>query len=229
MNFDIFLKNLNNIKNRVDQSCKLVKRNPDSVSILPVTKTHPVWAVEYCLKAEINSVGENRVQEVRVKKPLIKMKCHWELIGHLQSNKVNEAVRYFDRIQSVDSIKLIRKLDQSCAKIEKHLPILLQCNSGDDPNKYGFRESEMSGALDAVLNSKNLKCDGLMTIAPLDSSKERTSNCFKSLRHISESLVKEFQYPLKELSMGMTNDLEVAIAQGSTMIRVGTALFGHRA
>jgi len=228
MNLDEFIINFTNIKNRINRACELVSRDPNTVKLLPVTKTHSKWAIEYALKLGLEAVGENRVQEVREKQPLIRQTCFWELIGHLQSNKVNEAVRYFDRIQSVDSFKLIRKLNRACSQINKKLPVFLQCNSGEDPNKYGFSVSEMSGALEAVLEASHLKCEGLMTIAPLEKDSNRAKECFNSLFIIRESLVKDFQYPLPELSMGMTQDLEIAIASGSTMIRVGTALFGER-
>ena len=228
MNLDEFIINFTNIKNRINRACELVSRDPNTVKLLPVTKTHSKWAIEYALKVGLGAVGENRVQEVREKKPLIRQACFWELIGHLQSNKVNEAVRCFDRIQSVDSFKLIRKLNHACSIINKELPIFLQCNSGEDPNKYGFSVLEMPSALEAVLEASHLKCEGLMTIAPFDNSLERAKESFNSLFIIRESLVQDFKCPLPELSMGMTQDLEIAIASGSTMIRVGTALFGER-
>ena len=229
MELEKFMINFANIKLRIDRACQSVGRDAKTVCLLPVTKTHGSWAVEYSLQVGLASVGENRVQEVKEKQPIIEGDCRWELIGHLQSNKVNEAVRLFDRIQSVDSLKLIRKLNQSCASVGKKLPILLQCNAGEDPNKYGFAESEMAEALEAVLDAPQLHCQGLMTIAPLGSEPSSAEACFEKLRSIRDFLTERYQYPLEELSMGMTQDLEAAIAAGSTMIRVGTALFGHRA
>lgn len=224
-----FMINFANIKLRIEQACQSVGRDPKTVGLLPVTKTHAGWAVEYALKVGLSSVGENRVQEVKEKQPTIAGDCAWELIGHLQSNKVNEAVRLFDRIQSVDSLKLIRKLNQSCENLNKRMPIFLQCNAGEDPNKYGFDVSEMSEALEAVLAAPQLDCQGLMTIAPLNSVPSSARACFEKLRTIRDTLTERYECPLDELSMGMTQDLEAAIAAGSTMIRVGTALFGHRA
>lgn len=226
---DEFMINFTNIKLRIDRACQSAGRNSKSVQLLPVTKTHGTWAVEYALEAGLHAVGENRVQEVKEKKPTIEGACRWELIGHLQSNKINEAVRLFDRIQSVDSLKLIRKLNESCSRVDKKLPILLQCNAGEDPNKYGFKDSEMAEALEAVLDAPQLDCQGLMTIAPLDSESSSARACFEKLHSIRDMLMERYKYPLEELSMGMTQDLEAAIAAGSTMIRVGTALFGHRA
>ena len=224
-----FIINFTNIKQRMEHACQEIGRDVSEVQLLPVTKTHPIQAVEYALHAGLPSVGENRVQEVKEKKPLCSGNCRWELIGHLQSNKVRDAVLLFDRIQSVDSLKLIRKLNTACEASEKVLPIFLQCNSGKDPNKYGFMEASMSEALEAVLESNFLKCEGLMTIAPLDDDPSSAKACFEKLRTIRDSLVSEFKIELKELSMGMTQDLEEAIAAGSTMIRVGSALYGSRA
>lgn len=229
MKLEEFMINFTNIKLRIDRACQSVGRDPKTVRLLPVTKTHGSWAVQYALEAGLRSVGENRVQEVKEKQPTIAGACRWELIGHLQSNKVNEAIRLFDRIQSVDSLKLIRKLNQACERVDKKLPILLQCNAGEDPNKYGFDASEMAEALEAVLDAPQLECQGLMTIAPLESVPSSTQACFEKLHSIRDALTERYQYPLEELSMGMTQDLEAAIAAGSTLIRVGTALFGHRA
>lgn len=226
---DEFIINFTNIKLRIERACQESGRDISEVQLLPVTKTHPVQAIEYALHVGLTSVGENRIQEVKEKKPVSSGNSRWELIGHLQSNKVNDAVRLFDRIQSVDSLKLIRKLNTACEVYGKVLPIFLQCNAGEDPNKYGFSEASMAAALEAVLGSAYLKCEGLMTIAPLDDDPLSAKACFEKLRTIRDSLVSEYGIELKELSMGMTQDLEEAIAAGSTMIRVGSALYGSRA
>lgn len=223
-----FIVNFTNIKLRLERACQESGRNISEVQLLPVTKTHPIDAVEHALHVGLASVGENRVQEVKEKKPLCSENCYWELIGHLQSNKVNDAVQLFDRIQSVDSLKLIRKLNSACEASGKVLPIFLQCNAGEDPNKYGFSEVSMKEALEAVLGASFLKCEGLMTIAPLDEDPSSAKVCFEKLRTIRDSLVSEYKIELNELSMGMTQDLEEAIAAGSTMIRVGSALYGSR-
>ena len=226
---DEFIINFTNIKLRIEIASQESGRNISEVQLLSVTKTHPVQAIEYALHVGLTSVGENRIQEVKEKKPVSSGNSRWELIGHLQSNKVNDAVRLFDRIQSVDSLKLIRKLNTACEVYGKVLPIFLQCNAGEDPNKYGFSEASMAEALEAVLGSAYLKCEGLMTIAPLDDDPLSAKACFEKLRTIRDSLVSEYGIELKELSMGMTQDLEEAIAAGSTMIRVGSALYGSRA
>ena len=223
-----FNANLFEINRRIMSACARCSREPSEVILLPVTKTHGVWAIEYAMHHGLSRVGENRIQEVKEKKPKIEGACTWELIGHLQSNKVKDAVALLDRIQSVDSLKLIHRLDQQAELVSKKMPILLQCNAGDDPNKYGFKESQMHEALECALRMPNLRVDGVMTIAPLDDDAESAKRCFERLGSIRDRLEAEFEIPLPELSMGMTQDLESAIEAGSTMIRVGTALFGAR-
>ena len=244
-----FIANLAKINERIAQACKLAHRQQSEVSLLPVTKTHGIWAIEYALNQGFKAIGENRVQEVKEKKPQIlgqdkldepaeagsslyssesAKACQWELIGHLQSNKAKEAVQLFDRIQSVDSIKLLNKLNNHAEEAGKKLPILLQCNAGEDPNKYGFAKNQMEQALEQALKASSLKVEGLMTIAPLDENPDRSKACFETLSGLRAALEAQFDVELKELSMGMTQDLESAIKAGSTMIRVGTALFGSR-
>ncbi|MEN8863696.1 MAG: YggS family pyridoxal phosphate-dependent enzyme, partial [Lentimonas sp.] len=204
-------------------------RAVESVQLLPVTKNHPVDAVEYAYRSGLTSVGENRVQEAAGKQALPGVPTvKWELIGHLQSNKAKEAVAIFDRIQSVDSIKLLNRLDRQAGELGKCLPILLQCNAGEDPNKYGFRVAEMEAALDAALQADHIQVDGLMTIAPLDDDLDVAKAAFAGLWQLRDDLSMLYNVALPELSMGMTGDLEVAIAAGSTQIRVGTALYGSR-
>ena len=180
------------------------------------------------MRSGFTAVGENRVQEASDKRDSYTDEVRWELIGHLQSNKAQDAVAVFDRIQSVDSLKLLRRLDRFAGEQGKKLAILLQCNTGKDPNKYGFAEEEVHSVIEAALKMPNLQVDGLMTIAPFDDDPKVAGAAFKSLRVLRDALSEGFAVPLPELSMGMTGDLEQAIAAGSTQIRVGTALYGER-
>ena len=221
-------ENLSVVRARVARACELSGRLESSVSLLPVTKNHPVEAIDYALRSGLKAVGENRVQEAWNKRDSYSKQVRWELIGHLQSNKAQDAVAVFDRIQSVDSLKLLRRLDRLAGEQGKKLAILLQCNTGKDPNKYGFAEEEVHPVFEAALKMPNLQVDGLMTIAPLDDDPKITGRAFNSLRVLRDALSERFAVPLPELSMGMTGDLEQAIAAGSTQIRVGTALYGER-
>ena len=156
----------------------------------------------------------------------------WELIGHLQSNKAKLAAQHFDRVQSVDSEKLAAHLDRAAGELGKVLPILLQINAGDDPAKFGADLADAPRLLEAALAKKNLRVDGFMTIAPLGTTPAETAahatRTFTNLRALRDELAPRFGRPLRELSMGMTGDLAAAVAAGSTMVRVGTALYGSR-
>lgn len=223
-----FQRRLGAVQARMDAACQAAGRLPGSVRLLPVTKNHPVEAVAYAEHAGLYAVGENRVQEAAGKRAAYRGPVRWELIGHLQSNKAKEAVALFDRIQSVDSIKLLQRLDRFAGEAGRVLPILLQCNTGEDPRKYGFSVEAMEAAVEAALAASHLQLDGLMTIAPLEDDPAVAQAAFERLRALRDDLAARMGVPFAELSMGMTGDLELAIAAGSTQIRVGTALYGER-
>lgn len=229
LQYSTFEENLSQVKARIADACEACGRPVDSVSLLPVTKNHPCDAVDFAVRSGLTAVGENRVQEASDKRRSYPGQVRWELIGHLQSNKAQDAVAVFDRIQSVDSLKLLQRLDRFAGEQGKALPILLQCNTGEDPGKYGFAVAEAERVLEAALAAANLRVDGLMTIAPLDDAPAVARAAFERLRDLRDRLSECFKVPLTELSMGMTGDLEAAIAAGSTQIRVGTALYGLRA
>jgi pyridoxal phosphate enzyme (YggS family) len=152
----------------------------------------------------------------------------WELIGHLQSNKARLAATHFDRIQSVDSEKLLNALNRAAGELGKQLPVLLQINAGNDPAKFGVDPAEAPRLLEFALTLPHLRVDGLMTIAPLSENAEVAQRTFANLREIRDTLATRFGISLHELSMGMSGDLDAAIAQGSTIVRVGSALYGPR-
>ncbi|TVP80239.1 MAG: YggS family pyridoxal phosphate-dependent enzyme [Puniceicoccaceae bacterium] len=229
IDFSEFEKNLSFVRDRISRACVASGRKPSEVGLLAVTKNHPVDAVDYASRCGLTSVGENRVQEASDKRAAYHGALRWELIGHLQSNKAALAVATFDRIQTVDSLKLLRRLDRFAGEGGKALPILLQCNSGEDPNKYGFAMGEGEAVLEAALGLEHLQVEGLMTIAPLADDPDVARVAFERLRDLRDQLSERFGVSLSELSMGMTDDLEAAIAAGSTQIRVGTALYGSRA
>ncbi|PXA03580.1 YggS family pyridoxal phosphate-dependent enzyme [Coraliomargarita sinensis] len=226
--FEEFEANVRSLQKRIAAACRDAERSENEVSLLPVTKNHPLDAVEFAAQAGLSAVGENRVQEAGYKRDSYTGEMRWELIGHLQSNKAKQAVAIFDRVQSVDSLKILRRLDRYAGEAGKTLPILLQCNTGEDPNKYGFDVESMNEAVELALEAEALQLDGLMTIAPLDDDPVVAKAAFEKLRDLRDELSARFGCALKELSMGMTGDLEQAIAAGSTQIRVGTALYGAR-
>jgi len=223
-----FQANLKSIQIQIAEACMVSGRNPDDVTLLPVTKNWPAGVVDYCKKAKLVRVGENRVQEALEKKNEISGVC-WELIGHLQTNKTKQVIGEFSRIQTVDSQKLLKKINDISLQKNLKTSILLQVNAGSDPAKYGCSIEGADALLDFALSQQNIVVDGLMTIAPyapedLDIAK----TTFEKLRTLRDHLCEKLDVELKVLSMGMSMDMEEAIAAGSTKIRVGSALFGSR-
>lgn len=226
--YEKFQENADRLQKRVQNAAERSGRNVSEIRILPVTKTFPIDAVHYCIRYGFRAVGENRVQEVVDKQGELRHSLRWELIGHLQSNKVNPTLDHFDSVQSVDSVKLMEKLQRAAVSRHQTLDILLQVNAGNDPAKHGFDPDLVDAAIEQALKCDQLKLRGLMTIAPLSDDPSIARRTFSNLRRILERINREFGLSMRELSMGMTDDLEIAIEEGSTCIRVGTALFGDR-
>ena len=227
-----FAARADGIRADIAAACAACGRDPREVELLAVTKTHPAAAADFAARYGLRAVGENRVQEALEKRPLADARLQWELIGHLQSNKARLAAQHFDRVQSVDSEKLLNHLDRAAAELGKTLPILLQVNAGNDPAKFGAEITAAPRLAEIALSKRNLRLDGLMTIAPLGATEAETAahaeRTFHNLRTLRDELAPRCGVPLRELSMGMTGDLKIAVACGSTLVRVGTALFGTR-
>jgi len=232
ISFEEFARRADAVRAQVAAACARCGRAASEVELLAVTKTHPAAAADYAARYGLRAVGENRVQEAVEKRAQTTAAIRWELIGHLQSNKARLAAQHFDRVQSVDSEKLLNHLDRAAAEFGKTLPILLQINAGNDPAKFGADLADAPRLIEIALTKKNLRIDGLMTIAPLGSTPAETAThaerTFANLRHLRDELAARFATPLRELSMGMTGDLAIAVAAGSTLVRVGTALYGAR-
>ena len=228
INFNEFKANTDEVFSRIAEACKAAGRTPTEVELLAVTKTHPAEAAEYVARYGLKAVGENRVQEAIDKKALTKVALRWELIGHLQSNKAKLVAESFDRVQSVDSLKLLTLLDRAAGERGRTLAILLQINAGRDPAKFGAEIEDAPKLLENALGCQHLHVDGLMTIAPLSNDPAVAQRTFAKLRELRDGFAAQFGVPLRELSMGMSGDLAAAIAAGSTQVRVGTALFGQR-
>lgn len=229
LTYSAFLENLAHVRATIEDACRAAGRPSGSVMLLPVTKNHPADAARFVVEAGLAAVGENRVQEARDKKAALALpSLRWELIGHLQSNKARLAAGIFDRIQSVDSEKLIGLLDRAAAEAGRVLPVLLQVNAGRDPAKSGCSLEDAPALLEQALRCEHLRVDGLMTIAPLDDQPDTARRTFAALRECRDALAGRFGVELPELSMGMSGDLRDAILAGSTLVRVGTALFGAR-
>lgn len=235
--------NLKTVNEKVSRSASRAGRNSDDVKLVAVTKTVELPKIIEAVKAGVLFLGENRVQEaekkvksyeLRVTPPApplskggLKGGVEWHLIGHLQKNKVKTAVRLFDLIHTIDSIDLADEVNKQAKNISKKQRVLLQVKLSDEATKHGALEKDMVKLLEAVSNMQNLKLEGLMTIPPFFDDPEQSRPYFRRLREIrDEASAKGFSLP--ELSMGMSNDFEVAIEEGATMVRIGTAIFGER-
>jgi hypothetical protein len=201
---------------------------PDDVRIIVVTKTHPVETVQSVIDAGIKDIGENRVQEIEAKAPLLRGEFEMHLIGHLQTNKVNKVVSLIQWIQSVDSIRLVEKIENASAGLDRKIKALVQVNTSNEATKSGCSEHECLAIAERVAQSRSLQFRGLMTIGPLDASEADTRKAFSALRILSEQCVSLAPASGIELSMGMSSDFEWAISEGATMIRVGSLLLGQR-
>jgi len=228
------INNLKNVSQKVSEACIRAGRPAGSVKLCAVSKFHPGDGVEACIKGGQFLFGENRVQEASEKFPAIfekhpEVKLH--LIGQLQTNKVKNAVKIADTIQSVDRLDLIREIEKQASKLEKKINILLELHTGEE-SKSGFENAEaLKEALQFIAegNAPHVVPKGFMTMAPFTENKDVVRKSFSILREVKEKLSEEFpQFDLSELSMGMSGDFETAIEEGSTMVRVGTAIFGER-
>ncbi|MBI4851483.1 MAG: YggS family pyridoxal phosphate-dependent enzyme [Acidobacteria bacterium] len=225
-------ENLNEIQTRIDAACKKANRNPNDVRLIAVTKTFPAEAINEALSVGVIDIGENRVQEAEEKFPdlVTNNKVCKHLIGHLQSNKVRKAVELFDWIHSIDSIKLAERVNRVAGELGKHPVVLIQVDLGKEPTKNGIDESELNDLAAYLATAQYLDFRGLMMIPPFFEDPNATLPYFSRLRELLRELnsQKICLKALSELSMGMSQDFEVAIQAGATLIRVGTAIFGTR-
>ncbi|MCC5833914.1 MAG: YggS family pyridoxal phosphate-dependent enzyme [Opitutales bacterium] len=228
-NPQIIQNNLDKTLQRIKNACEKTGRDPAEVNLMAVTKTHPAEAVEGIRRLGVDLLGENRVQEAAEKRVQLAEDPGWELIGHLQRNKARQAIELFRRIQSVDRLSLLNRLNNLAEELQRSpYPILLQVNAGADPNKFGAELDEAEALLEAALASSHLQVDGFMTIAPLSDDPDVARRCFANLREFRDRVADRYQRDFTVLSMGMSGDLEAAIAEGSTLVRIGSALFGDR-
>lgn len=226
-------ENLEIIRTKIAQAEKKAGREPGSVKLMAVSKFHPAQDVLDALAADQTLFGENRVQEANEKFPPIQAehKLSLHMIGQLQTNKVKQAVQIADCIQSVDRIELVEEIEKQCAKIGKTIDVLFEIHTGED-SKSGFTsEADLLAVMDNCAAGKypHVNPTGFMTMAPFTDDKALVRKSFVTLRELSQKLQKKYpQMKLTELSMGMSGDFEIAIEEGSTLVRVGTAIFGER-
>lgn len=220
--------NVEAILQRLNAACDRAGRDPSSVQLMAVSKGHPPEAITAVAETGIRLFGESKVQEAKVKIPQCPGNLHWQMIGHLQSNKAKDAVHLFELIQSVDSLSLAKELNKRAEHMAKTLPILLEVNVAGESSKFGYGPEYVLAELDELNALNRLELHGLMTIAPWSQDVERVRPFFRKLRELKERCEEKLGAPLPVLSMGMSGDFEVAIEEGSTLVRVGTAIFGER-
>ncbi|MGA2787395.1 MAG: YggS family pyridoxal phosphate-dependent enzyme [Verrucomicrobiota bacterium] len=220
--------NLASIQKRIATACERVNRDPDSVTLLAVTKSHPPEAVSAAAKLGLILFGENKVQEAKAKIPLCPGHLRWHMIGHLQSNKCRDAVELFKMIQSVDSLSLAQEINKRAEQAARTMPVLLEVNVAGEASKFGYRPERLLAELEELNALPRIEIHGLMTVPPWSAEAEKARPYFRQLRELKVRAETALGAPLPHLSMGMSGDFEVAIEEGATMVRIGTELFGAR-
>ncbi len=220
-------ENIERLKEKIDKASERTGRSPDEISIVAVTKTVTPQRIEQAIANGIKIIGENRIQEAKKKFPIIGSTIQWHMVGHLQTNKVKDALKIFSLIHSLDSIKLAQEIEK---RAEKLIDCLIEVNTSKETTKFGIAPENLFSFFESLKDLKKINVLGLMTIGPgwAIEDQEASRPCFCLLHKLREEFVEKFGRPFPVLSMGMTSDFEVAIEQGATMIRVGTAIFGHR-
>jgi pyridoxal phosphate enzyme (YggS family) len=221
-------KRVEQVRAQVVAACCAADRRPDEVRLMGVTKTQPPEVVAMAVRAGLTLFGENKVQEARVKIPDVSSAAEWHFIGHLQSNKARDAAMLFTCVQTVDSAALAGELERQCDKAGRHLDVMVEVNVSGERSKFGVSPENAEAVLAAVQGCARLRATGLMTIAPWSSDGDRARPFFARLRETRDRLERSLGIRLPELSMGMTGDFAAAIREGSTLVRIGTALFGPR-
>ena len=214
-------ENIQRVKERITSACARIKADPQKITLVCVTKGRPVEQILEAVNSGLRCLGENRVQEAREKYKQVP-EAEWQMVGHLQLNKVKDALKIFSLIHSVDSIELAQEINKQALKINKIQDILLEVKTSPEVTKFGFNPDALSDAVKEILSLDNLKVKGLMTIAPVVVNPEDARQYFSKLKALRDRL-----NPAWLLSMGMTDDFEVAIEEGADMIRLGRAIFGQ--
>jgi len=209
---------------------RILDELPDGVDLVAAAKTRTPEQVERAIAAGVRLIGENYVQEGEAARAKIGERVRWHFIGHLQKNKVKKAVRIFDLIETVDSVDLAREIDRRCAALDKVMPVLIEINSGREPQKFGVMPEDAETLVRRVMEFPFLRIEGLMTMGPFSGDPEDARPYFVETRRIFERL-GELDLPgveMRTLSMGMTNSYRVAVEEGANMVRIGTRIFGPR-
>ncbi len=221
-------ENFKTILSKIKQSCNLCNRNPNEIKVIAVTKTFPQNAIETIANLNVFDIGENFVQEILEKKKEIKNEnINWHFIGHLQKNKIKYIAQFVHLIHSVDSFELAYEIDKKGLQHNRKIDILIEVNTTNEISKFGVNSNNVFQFAEKILTLQNINLKGLMTLGPNTDNEIQIRNSFLTLRNCRDKLIN-LDKNIIELSMGMSNDFEIAIQEGATMLRLGTAIFGKR-
>jgi PLP dependent protein len=220
---------LETVRGRIAAAARRAGRDPATITLVGVSKTVPAERIRGAVEAGLADLGENRVQEARDKVPQLPVGLRWHLVGHLQGNKVNQAVRLFQVVHSIDSVDLLQRLEQAAGREGRRLEAMIQVDLAGEETKFGVPESGLDTILEMSGRCEAVAVRGLMILPPFDPDPERSRPYFLRLRQLlDEARQRHPGLPLTQLSMGMSEDFEVAIEEGATLVRIGRALFGER-
>jgi pyridoxal phosphate enzyme (YggS family) len=221
-------ENLERVREQIASAAANSGRSVDDVELVAITKTHPAENVREAVEAGQTLFGESRVQEARAKIPELSSNIRWHFVGHLQKNKVRQALPLFEMIHSVDSFALAQDINRIADEEGLYPRVLLEVNVAGEGSKFGFAPDDLREKMEALLGLPRLSLEGLMCVPPLAVESEDSRKFFVQVRELRDSLEKEFNMKLPQLSMGMTQDFAIGIDEGATLVRVGTAIFGGR-
>lgn len=221
-------ENLERVRRQIASAAAKSGRSPDAVELVAITKIHPAEKVREAVEAGQSLFGENRVQEARAKIPELPSNLRWHFVGHLQKNKVRQALPLFEMIHSVDSLALAQDINRIAEEEGLHPRVLLEVNVAGEGSKFGFSSEKIRDQMEELLALSRLSILGLMTIPPVTKESETSRKYFVQLRELRDRLQTEFRVDFAQLSMGMTQDFPIAVEEGATLVRVGTAIFGER-
>ena len=221
--------NLQTVRERIAAAARRVGRNPAEITLVAVSKTRPVKVIRAAYELGLRDFGENRIEEAETKFGFLPDDIRWHMVGHVQSRKAARAVTPYVLVHSVDRMKLARRLDRFAGEAGRTLPILLEVNVSGEASKYGLHPAGVEPAVEAMRGFEHLRIQGLMTMAPIVPDPEEARPVFVALRALRQRLVQHFaDLDWRHLSMGMTDDFEVAVEEGATIVRIGRAIFGER-
>ena len=221
-------ENLSRVREQIAEAAVKSGRSADDVELVTITKTHPAEKVREAIEAGQTLFGESRVQEARAKIPELPSNIHWHFVGHLQKNKIRHALPLFEMIHSVDSLTLAQEVNRIADEEGLHGRVLFEVNVAGEGSKFGFAPDKLREQMEELLALPRLTILGLMTIPPMAEEAEASRKYFVQLRQLRDRLQTEFRVDLAQLSMGMTQDFPIAVEEGATLVRVGTAIFGQR-